>query len=54
MKKNILIIILIIIIAVLSFKLITNNQYDVNKDGKVNSGDLLDLRLYLINKGDDN
>jgi hypothetical protein len=30
----------------------TINKYDVNRDGKVNSKDLLDLRVYLINKGE--
>lgn len=30
----------------------TINKYDVNRDGKVNSKDLLELRLYLINKGE--
>lgn len=28
----------------------TYNQYDVNRDGKVNSQDLLELRKYLINE----
>lgn len=30
----------------------TINKYDVNRDGKVNSKDLLDLRVYLIGKGE--
>lgn len=30
----------------------TINRYDVNRDGKVNSADLLDLKKYLLNKGE--
>lgn len=30
----------------------TINKYDVNRDGKVNSADLLELKKYLINKGE--
>lgn len=30
----------------------TINRYDVNRDGKVNSADLLELKKYLINKGE--
>lgn len=51
MKKAIIIILSIICIG-LFLKLITTNKYDVNRDGKVNSKDLLDLRVYLINKGE--
>jgi ABC-type polysaccharide transport system permease subunit len=51
MKKAIIIILSIICIGLL-LKLITTNKYDVNRDGKVNSKDLLDLRVYLINKGE--
>lgn len=54
MKSKITIIILLIINIILTIMLFFNNSYDVNKDGKVNSKDMLDLRLYLINKGDDN
>lgn len=28
------------------------NNYDVNNDGQVNSKDMLDLRKYLIEKGE--
>ena len=51
MKKAIIIILSVICIGLL-LKLIINNKYDVNRDGKVNSKDLLDLRLYLIGKGE--
>lgn len=51
MKKAIIIILSIICIGLL-LKLITTNKYDVNRDGKVNSKDLLDLRVYLIGKGE--
>ena len=50
MKKNIIIVSLLIIILILLIKILTTNQYDVNKDGKVNSKDMLDLRNYLLNK----
>lgn len=50
--KKIIIIILSIICISLFLKLILTNKYDVNRDGKVNSKDLLELRLYLINKGE--
>lgn len=30
----------------------TINSYDVNRDGKVNNADLLELKKYLINKGE--
>lgn len=46
--KTILIIILSIICILLFLKIITTNKYDVNRDGKVNSADLLKLKLYLI------
>lgn len=51
MKKTIIIILSIICIGLL-LKLITTNKYDVNRDGKINSKDLLDLRVYLIGKGE--
>lgn len=51
MKKAIIIILSIICIGLL-LKLITINKYDINRDGKVNSKDLLDLKVYLINKGE--
>lgn len=47
---KIIIVVLIIVITVLSIRLIAINQYDINRDGVVNSKDLLDLRKYLINK----
>lgn len=52
--ENKIIIILSFIIGLLLAFIIFRNPYDVNRDGKVNSKDMLDLRLYLINKGDDN
>lgn len=54
MKSKIAIIILLIINIIFTTLIYFKNTYDVNKDGKVNSKDLLDLRLYLIEKGDDN
>ena len=54
MKSKITIIILLIINIILTTLILFKNPYDVNRDGKVNSKDMLDLRLYLINKGDDN
>lgn len=53
MKKNIVIIVLLIVITILSIKLLTINQYDTNRDGKVDIKDLLRLQKYLIEKGDD-
>lgn len=50
MKSKIVIISLLIINILLAISLFFNNSYDVNKDGKVDSKDLLDLRKYLINK----
>lgn len=54
MKSKIIIIALLIINIILTILILFSNSYDVNRDGKVNSKDMLDLRLYLINKGDDN
>lgn len=53
MKSKIIIIALISINIILAILFLFKNPYDVNRDGKVNSKDLLDLRLYLISKGDD-
>lgn len=50
---KIITIILSVFIVVLLTLIIFKNPYDVNRDGKVNSKDLLDLRNYLIEKGDD-
>jgi len=52
--ENKIIIILSFIIGLLLVFIIFRSPYDVNRDGKVNSKDMLDLRLYLIEKGDDN
>lgn len=54
MKSKITIIVLLIINIIFTALIYFKNTYDVNRDGKVNSKDLLDLRLYLIEKGDDN
>lgn len=54
MKKkitNVIIAIMIITITSVIWN-IPRIKYDVNRDGKVNSKDLLDLRLYLIGKGE--
>lgn len=50
--KNKIIYILIAIIIMLMVIIFATNRYDVNRDGKVNSKDLLELRKYLINKGE--
>lgn len=51
--------IMLIILVVTSVMLIlwieinyNKNNYDVNNDGQVNSKDMLDLRKYLIEKGE--
>lgn len=49
MKKNIIIVLFIVTIILLLCD-IYSNPYDINKDGKVDSKDLLDLRIYLLNE----
>lgn len=51
-RKDYIIIFLFIICTMLLIKIFTTNKYDVNNDGKVNSKDLLEIRVYLINKGE--
>lgn len=61
MKKENQEFILKILLPIIAFALLlyasviypkTINRYDVNRDGKVNSADLLELKKYLINKGE--
>lgn len=50
-KKIILSIYIILSLIYIIFSLSFKNE-DVNKDGQVNSKDMLDLRNYLIKKGE--
>ena len=56
MKKiiNVIECIALLLCVFFLFKMSKINNYDVNKDGIVNSKDLLDLRKYLIESGDNN
>lgn len=56
MKKiiNVIECIVLLLCAFFLFKMLKINNYDVNRDGIVNSKDLLDLRKYLIESGDNN
>ncbi len=56
MKKiiNVIECIALLLCAFFLFKMSKINNYDVNRDGIVNSKDLLDLRKYLIESGDNN
>ncbi len=51
---NVIECIALLLCAFFLFKMSKINNYDVNKDGIVNSKDLLDLRKYLIESGDNN
>lgn len=53
--STIMSIILIVMSIILILWIIINynrNNYDVNNDGQVNSKDMLDLKKYLIEKGE--
>lgn len=50
--KDYIIIFLFMICIMLLIKNFKINKYDVNNDGEVNSKDLLEIKVYLINKGE--